>query len=261
MKNRFDFRRFVQVLRLSWQTQPVLPYILLIAFVPLLYIYFISDIRNSGNVAPQRNYFSLGLYMAFCFYFYSCGWLYAGMICSEFGKQGAATRYLLLPASTLEKWLAKSVLALLVFPLICWLTYNLAFKGFEWLSMPLFTFRFEDIDWGSWEMQMAFYFFFLSLPVAYASGLIWKRFGVLKGLVFMFILFFILFQFIQWVHEQHPYDSNIAVLLQEVKPPFFDLKNGSSIQQLNHIFWSMAFYVPSLLLLASTYFFMKEKEL
>ncbi len=256
MKNRFDFRRFVRVLRLSWQTQPVLPYIVLVAAVPLLYLYFLGDARNVFVSLRSDNSF-----LAFNAYFCIAGWIYAGMAYNELGKQSTAVQYLLAPASTFEKWLAQALLALVVFPLITWLSFNLAFKVFELISVRLFAFRYPAIDWFSRDMRVTFFFFYLSLPAAYASGLIWKRFGMLKGLVFVFVLLLILFQVIRIGVEKHPYDSGWGALLQEINMPFLELDCDDATRRLVGIFWVLAAYVPSLLLLAASYFLIREKEL
>ncbi|MCC6282540.1 MAG: hypothetical protein IT262_18190 [Saprospiraceae bacterium] len=256
MKNKFDFQRFVRVLRLSWQTQPLLPYIVLVAAVPLLYLYFFGDARSMFVSLRNENPF-----LAFSAYFCIAGWLYAGMAYSELSKPAAAVRYLLVPASTLEKWLAKAVLALVVFPLVTWLSFNLAFKGFELFSVRFFAFRYSAIDWYSRDMLVTFFFFYLSLPVAYASGLIWKRFGIVKGFVFVFVLFLILFQVIGIGFEKYPYDSGQGVLLQETNLPFLELDCDDATRRLVGLFWLLAAYVPSLLLLAASYFLIREKEL
>jgi len=166
MKNTFNFQRFVQVLRLSWQTQPVLPYIVLLAGIPIMYLIFSMEARSVFISLRSDNPF-----LVFNAYFWICGWLYAGLIYSELEKIGTATRYLMIPASNLERWLAKSLLAILVFPLIAWLTFNLAFKGFEMLSLRSFAFRYPTIDWLSKDMFISFFLFYLALPAAYASGL------------------------------------------------------------------------------------------
>ena len=256
MKNTFNFQRFLQVLRLSWQTQPVLPYIVLIVGIKIMYLIFLGEARSPFVSLRSDNPF-----LVFNAYFWICGWLYAGLIYSELEKPGAATRYLMTPASNLERWLAKSLLAVIVFPLIIWLTFNLAFKGFEILSLRWFAFRYPAIDWLSRDMFISFFIFYMALPAAYASGLTWKRFGILKGFIFVFVLFIILYQFIQAGYEQYPYDSGHGVLLQEVNLPFLEKNSNAATQASVSLFWLLAAYIPSLLLLASTYFFIREKEI
>ncbi len=256
MKNKFDFHRFLRVLRLSWQNQPVMPYIVLIVGVKIMYLIFWGDARSV--FIPLR---SDTPFLVFNAYFWICGWLYAGLIFSELEKSGTATRFLMIPASNFEKWLAKSLLAVLVFPLITWLTFNLAFKGFEILSLRSFAFRYAAIDWLSRDMFISFFIFYLALPAAYASGLTWKRFGILKGFIFVFVLLIILYQVIQAGFEQFPYDSSEGVLLQVVNLPFYEVDINAATRTSVNLFWLLAAYVPSMLLLASTYFFIREKEI
>ncbi|MCC6279722.1 MAG: hypothetical protein IT262_03920 [Saprospiraceae bacterium] len=256
MKNNFDFQRFLKVLRLSWQTQPVLPYAVLVAAVPLIYLSFMGD-AFSAHVSLRNE----SPFLVFSAYFCGCGWLYAGMAYHELGMPGTAVRYLLVPASSLEKWLAKSLLALIVFPAITWLTFNFALKGFEMLSLRWFAFRYAPINWFSRDTVVVFFFFFLALPAAYASGLTWKRFGVLKGFIFVVVLFVILYKIMQSGFDQQLYNSGRGILLQEVNLPFWEMDCDAATQKSVGIFWLLAAYVPSLLMLAASYLFIREKEL
>lgn len=256
MKNTFDFRRFVQVCRLTWQTQPVLPYIILLAAVPLMFLYFFNDARTSfvslRNQAP---------FILFMLYLCGCGWLYAGIVFNELSKTGNATRFLMTPASVLEKWLAKSLLVLLVFPLIACIAYNAAFQLFGLLSVRWFAFHYLSIDWFSPDIKVTLFFFYLGLPWAFASGLVWKRLGVLKGLIFFFILLVVLYQVMGLGFGQYAPDSGEEMLLQKVLPPFYGTEADAGTQSLIGIFWLMGGYLPSALLLASTYLFIKERSL
>ncbi|HOY04207.1 MAG TPA: hypothetical protein PLO67_02330 [Saprospiraceae bacterium] len=256
MKNTFDFRRFVQVCRLTWQTQPVLPYIILLSAIPLIFLFFFDDAR--GGFVSLRNEAPLVLF-AVCMW--GCGWLYAGLAFHELGNTGSANRYLMVPASTLEKWLAKSLLVFFVFPLIIWVAYNIVFQIFGLFSVRWFAFEYAPVNWYSLEVKTALFFFYLGLPVAYAAGVVWKRFGVLKGLVFICVLFFVLIQVISIGAGQYFLNSGRGMLLSEVSPPFYGSDADAGTLGLINIFWLLAAYVPSALLLASTYFFIKERTL
>ncbi len=256
MKNSFDFSRFVQVFRLSWQTQPLLPYIILIAAIPLMYLTFFMDARHERvSLEDATPLIIFGIYLL------ACGWLYAGMIFSDLGRQGSATRYLMLPGSTIEKWLAKSLLVWIVFPVIGWIAFNVAFHLFEFFSVRWFAFRYDLIYWRSSDMFVVLFFFYLGLPAAYASGLVWKRFGIWKGLVFVFTLFLILFNIINIGMYQYPFGSGYGVLMNAVEVPFFETDHDTATRRLARLFWPLAMYIPGLLLLSSTYFFIKGKEL
>lgn len=256
MKNTFDFRRFVQVCRVSWQTQPLLPYIILITAIPLMFLYFFEDARSSYISLRNQTPF-----VVFAVYLCSCGWLYAGLAFNELSRAGNAARFLMVPASVLEKWLAKSLLVFLVFPLIAFIAYNVAFQLFQQLSVRWFAFHYAPIEWHSPDILVALFFFYLGLPGAYASGLVWKRFGILKGVVFIAILFVILFQIISIGFGQFAFNSGNVISLQEVSPPFYGSDADADTLGLIRIFWLSAAYVPSALLLGSTYFFIKERTL
>jgi hypothetical protein len=117
------------------------------------------------------------------------------------------------------------------------------------------------MDWSSREIKITLFYFYLGLPAAYASGLVWRKFGVLKGLVFIFVLFVVLFQIISIGFGKFVYNSGKGMLLQEVSPPFYGSDADAETLGLISIFWLFAAYLPSALLLASTYFFIKERRL
>lgn len=256
MNNTFDFRRFVQVFRLSWQNQPILPYIVLLGMIPLLLFFFAIDAHGAfvdlQNSTP---------FMMFNLYLLTCGWLYAGMAFGELGKTGGAARYLMLPASTLEKWLAKSLLVWIVFPFVIWLAFNVVFEVFGWMSLPWMAFRYPSIDWHSGDIKISLFIFYMSLPAAYASGLAWKRLGVLKGLVFFVVLFIVLFQLALIGTGGFNFVMDRSALLEQVSISFSDPKIDANTQALVRIFWALGVLLPSFLLLLSTYFFTRERTL
>ena len=256
MKNTFDFTRFGRVLRYTWVTQPVLPYIVLLAALPLVFLYLLRR-AATGDVSI----FNDDPFLIFITYFMGSSWLYAGLNFREFSRFGSASRYLLLPGSVLEKWLAKVLLTFFAFPLIAWIIFNLAYQGLGILSARLLAFRFAAIDWTSLDMQASLFFCFLTLPAAFASGIVWKRFGFLKGLVFVFVLFIILYFVVADSINRSSSKAPQAVLLQEVNLPFAGLEYPDDTRLLVHLFWALAAYLPALLLLGSTYMLMKEKEI
>lgn len=256
MKNTFDFRRFIQVCRLTWQTQPTLPYIILLATVPLMFLFFFNEVSS-----PYLSLRNQTPYVMFAIYLCGCGWLYAGLAFNELGKTGSAARFLMVPASVLEKWLAKSLLVFLVFPLITYIAYNIAFQLFEQVSVRWFAFHYVPVDWLSPDIKVTLFFFYLGLPAAYVSGLVWKRFGVLKGMAFIAVLLLILLQIISIGFGQVVANSGKSMLLGEVSPPFYGTDADANTQSLIFIFWLMTAYLPSALLLISTYLFVKDRTL
>ncbi len=255
MKNTFDLARFGRVLRYTWVTQPVLPYIVLVAVLPLIFLYLLRTAAAEGV-----SIFSDDPYLMFNTYFFGCGWLYAGLSFSEFNRFGSASRFLLLPGSVLEKWLAKVLLTFFVFPLITWISFNLAYQGLALLSARLLAFRFSAIDWHLLNMQASLFLYFLTLPAAFASGIVWKRFGFLKGLVFVFVLFILMYFITIDGINRYNYTLSLTVLFGEINLPFaeWDCLDGTRV--LIHLFWILACYLPALLFLGSTYVMMKEKE-
>ncbi len=256
MNNTFDVRRFVQVFRLSWQNQPILPYLVLLGMIPLLLFFFFIDAHGAYvNLQSETPFLMFNVYLC------ACGWLYAGLAYSELGKTGGAARSLMLPASTLEKWLAKSLLVGVVFPFIIWLTYNLLFEVFGWMSLHWMAFRYRSIDWGSGDVKISLFIFYMSLPAAYASGLAWKRLGVLKGLVFFVVLFIVLFQLALIGTGGFSFGMESSVLLEQVSMSYYDPQLDTHTQVLVRLFWMIGVFIPSFLLLLSTYFFTRERTL
>jgi hypothetical protein len=256
MNNRFDFRRFIQVMWYTWVTQSLLPYIAMAVSALLVFLYLSLGARN-GNASFYNN----DSFLAFTFYFLGCGWLYAGLMFGEFSKRSTTGFYLHLPASITEKWLAKVLLTFIVFPTVLCFFFRLSYWGFNELSARLLAFRYLPFEWGSRNMQVIFFLFFLSLPAAFASGLIWRRFGIFKGIVVVFGLFLALALVADIGFGLYPYQSTHSVLLQEVNIPFFELDSPDSTRTLVMWFWALAIYIPSLLFFVATWFFMKEKEI
>lgn len=256
MQDTFEFRRFGRVLRYTWLTQPSLPYIVLVAALPFLFIFMLRQAASD-----YTSIFSEEPVWAFNFYFTACGWLYAGLIFGEFGRFGTAHRYLLLPASVLEKWLAKILFAFLVFPLVIWLTFCLAFQILGVLTVQLYAFRFQAIEWDSSLIRATLFFFFLSLPGALASGIVWKRFGILKGGVLVFVLLVLLYFIIDLdTGYRGLARESMGALLWAIALPFSDMEGPARTRWLMQVFWVFAAYLPALLLLGSTYLIMKKKE-
>lgn len=254
MKNTFDLSRFGRVLRYTWSTQPVLPYVVLVAAIPLLFLYLLrSASREYSHV------FNDDPVLAFVCFFFASGWLYAGLSFREFGRFGSASRYLQLPASLPEKWLAKVLLAFGAFPLITWSAFYLAFQGLGVLLPRLVVFRFAPIDWQA-ILPTTLFFFYLTLPAAFVSGIVWKRFGFLKGLILFFIVFVVLyFTAIDGV-QRFAYTQAQTALFDELLFPYDRTDCSPATCAHIRLFWVLAAYIPASLCLVATYFLMKEKE-
>ena len=256
MNNIFDFRRFVQVFRLSWQNQPILPYVVLLGMIPLLLFFFVID-AFGAYINLQSN----GPFLMFNEYLFICGWLDAGVAYSELGKPGSATRYLMLPASALEKWLAKSLLVWIIFPVITWLTFNLVFEFFGWISLRWFAFKYRPINWVSADLGISLFIFYMALPAAYASGVAWKRLGILKGLVFFVVLFIVLIQLILIGTGGFSFVNGKSSLIEQVSLSYYNDDIDADIQIMVRYFWLIGILIPSFLLFISSYFFTRERTL
>ena len=256
MNKKFDFQRFIQVMWYTWVTQPVLPYIAMVTSTLLIFFYLSIGAREGS-----ASFYNNDPFLAFSFYFVGCGWLYAGMAFGEFNKRASVGFYLHLPASLTEKWLAKVLLTFIVFPTVLCLFFKVTYWGFNELSTRIFAFRYLPFDWSSADMKVTFFMFFLGLPAALSSGLIWRRFGIFKGLLFSFGLCLLLFQIVDSGFNRHSYKSETGILLQEVNLPFLELDCNDATRVLVLWFWVLAGYIPALLFFVSTWFFIKEKEI
>lgn len=255
MKNTFDLPRFARVLRYTWATQPVLPYIVMIAAIPLMLTYLL---RVAGS--DFSSIFGPELFLVFVAYLFGCSWLYAGLSFSEFGHFTKASRFLMLPGSVFEKWLAKVLLAWFVFPLIVVVVFQLTHYFLDILTARLFAFRFRTFDTFLADMRLVWFFLLLTLPAAFAAGIVWKRFGLLKGIVFVFVLLLLLYFLVADGFERYNYASSTGVLLREVGFPFGKQDCTGDTCALVQLFWVLAAYLPALLLFISTYVLMREKE-
>lgn len=256
MKNRFDFRRFIHVMWYTFVTQPLIPYVAALAAVPLMYFVFSFELNSGFN-----NFDSHTPLIAFCLYFIICGWLYAGMIFHEFRKRTAAGVYLMLPAARLEKWMAKALLSFIIFPAFLVFLFKLAMYGFEFISLPLFIFRYSPLDWSVVEVKLVFFVFYMVLPVVFNISLLWRRFGILKGIALAFTVLMSLFYLIQWLTTIPSTDSSTLLLIEVVNPFFLKSVCSGEACRLVWWFWLLSTYIPSLLFLMSSWFLLKSKEI
>ncbi len=135
--NRLIFQILLN-LRLKWKTYAML---ILIALVILTFHYFNKDFRAAEfissrisntqlfNTTPDIdiNKFHFKWFPQFIL-FLSC--VITSLSFSEYSNSTSRTFYLSLPSSTLEKWLAKVIIALVVIPL----SLTFMYQVFIWLS-------------------------------------------------------------------------------------------------------------------------------
>jgi hypothetical protein len=242
MREQFDFTRFMRSLWLTWVEQPLLPYLLIPVVLALQAFWLLGTAQNSPMAFNEDRYT-----MVFTMYILLCGWLYAGLSYSLFGEQDKGMQYLMVPASVLEKFLAKVFLVFAVFPLICVLVFYGFSKLVDLATMNYYAVRFRALDLASLDTYLTILFFYLGLPVALVSGLIWRRFGVFKmalSLSLILTVFLLLVPFVRGM-----------TVMQNMEPP------GSTPLTIYNAFWYLAFYLPAALCLIAAYFLLREKEI
>jgi hypothetical protein len=256
MKPEFSLSRFWQTLRWSWQTQPLVPYMVMLGLIPFGYYFLVSEAyyQSSLEKATDGTFFCLTIMMLLC------GWLYAGLSFQVFSKNTTGMQYLLLPASVLEKWLAKVIMAFVVFPLIILITFHLALWVFNFFAQSLIVFRYPPVDWEMHEIKIVFFFFYLLMPLAFASGLLWKRFGFFKTILTGAILLFLMVQYMIWA-DLPKSSTNFSPLISDVVMPFMDFNGLPATKKLMDLFWLFVAYIPAALCFAASYVLLKNKEI
>lgn len=256
MKDRFDFLRFTHVMWYTFVSQPLIPYVAALAAVPLMYAVFAMELNPGTN-----SFYGTTPLTAFAMYFIICGWLYAGMIFHEFRKKTAAGEYLMLPASQLEKWLSKALLAFIVFPALLIMFFKLAMYGFGFISAPLFAFRYPPFDWSVTEVKIIVFIFYMVMPAAFIISLLWRRFSILKGIALAFALLLSLFFSINRLLPNTSFEGTTTALINVVTPVFLKQECTGDACTLVWWFWMLSTYIPALLLFTSSWFLLKSKEI
>lgn len=210
--------------------------------------------QSSLDRANYSTFFCLAIMMLLC------GWLYAGISFQVLSKNTTGMQYLLLPASVLEKWLAKVIMVFVVFPLIVLLTFHLALWVFNFFAQSLIVFRYPPVDWESFDIKIVFFFFYLLMPLAFVSGLLWKRFGFFKTILTGAILLFLMVQYLIWA-DLPKSNAYFSPLISDVVPPFMDFEGLPTTKTLVDLFWLFAAYIPATLCFVASYFLLKNKEI
>lgn len=251
----------MRVFRLTWISQPLLPYFAMLAAIPFMYLILSLDIRHFDG-----SFYTGALLLSFFVFFCGSGWLYAGLSFSDLSQPDPARRYLMIPATVFEKWLSKTILTFIVFPITSWIVFNAAIALFKAITVRAFAFQYAPIDWSLVEYRAIFFLFFLLLPVGFAAGLMWKRYGIIKTIVSAFALMILLFFLVSWRAGTTVSTSADGSYLKEtlfdnIVLPHFLNPDRVEMELPQHLFWIIGFYLPSLLFFAATYFLLKEKEI
>jgi hypothetical protein len=256
MKLEFSLTRFLQTLRWSWQTQPLIPYMVMLGLIPFGYYFLANLAYHQSNLENAND----GIFFCLAIMMLLCGWLYAGISFQVLSKNTTGMQYLLLPASVLEKWLAKVIMAFVVFPLILLITFHLALWIFNFFAQSLIVFRYPPVDWEMHEIKIVFFFFYLLMPLAFVSGLLWKRFGFFKTILTGAVLLFLIVQYLIWSDFSNR-NGSYRPLISDVVPPFMDFEGTPATKTLVDLFWLFAAYIPATLCFVASYFLLKNKEI
>ena len=248
MHIEFSLPRFWQTLRYTWQTQPLLPYMIMVGLLPFGYI-LLGEYFNED--APWA-FFTVILFV--------CGFLYAGLSFKELNHPVTARQYLGLPASIAEKWMAKWLLAFVVFPLIAILFFQLSMLVFNTISLRLWTMRYLPPRWSCDAAHLVFFFFILIQPLAFVSGLLWTRFSVFKTLLAILVIGFILILIAARIEQPYNDANQTMSLLSANVVPVLPVNLPDELRGYIQQFWLFGAYLPAFLLLIASYLLLKNKE-
>ncbi len=243
----FSFARFVRMLRYSWQTQSVLPYYVAIGLTPFVFYGLAEGFNDDTSFICWSLLLSI------------CGGLYAGMSFQEFSHPVRGRHYLSIPASVTEKWLAKFLLAFVVFPVLLTLFFRIILSLFNLLAVRIWVLRYGPMDWSGDDIQIFVFFFFLLLPLAFVSGLFWKKYGLIKTMLVLTALFFLLVNLDSLLVFQS--NNQVVTVLNLLSVPVLDQPVLPEYSGLNTRFWVFGGYIPSFLLLIASYLLLKNKEI
>ncbi len=228
----------------------------MLGLIPFGYYFLVNAAYYQSNLENAND----GIFFCLAIMMLLCGWLYAGVSFQVLSKNTTGMQYLLLPASVLEKWLAKVIMAFVVFPLIVLLTFHIALWIFNFFAQSLIVFRYPPVDWGSFDIKIVFFVFYLLMPLAFASGLLWKRFGFFKTILTGAVLLFLIVQYLIWSDFSNR-NGSYRPLISEVVLPFMDFEGTPATKTLVDLFWIFVAYIPATLCFVASYFLLKNKEI
>jgi|JI7StandDraft_1071085.scaffolds.fasta_scaffold03909_8 hypothetical protein len=243
----FSFVRFVRTLRYSWQTQSVLPYYVALGLAPFVFYGLAEGFTAEGPFICWSLLLSI------------CGGLYAGMSFQEFSHPVRGRQYLSIPASVTEKWLAKFLLAFVVFPGLITVFFRIMLGLFNLMAVRIWVLRYGPMDWSSDTVQIFLFFFFLLLPLAFVSGLFWKKYGLIKTVITLAVLFFVLLNLDSLMMYQS--NNEVVTVMNLLTVPVLDASVSPEYSGLSTRFWLFGGYIPSFLLLVASYLLLKNKEI
>jgi len=257
----FSLKRFYQLLRndvlINYKTY-------LLTFIGAFFLgfaIFYMDMpkHNVGYVYNHINYMRIVIISLF-----GLG-VFVGLSFPEMSNKIRATNYLLLPASTFEKYLVQFLIrfigGIILFILIIWLDTHLArwtilnfYKELDPLTIQKLTFQ-NMINGEKTHIMLAMIFAILSLgSYLFSVRLFFKKNALVKTVISFGIVVYILFCLtVMFSHLFYPETNGFNVNLKE-----YELTN---LHVRNVEFWLYSImYLSGLFLLPLGYFKLKEKQ-
>jgi len=181
----------------------------------------------------------------FFFSLFASGAIFSASIFKEFRQSGSRSQYLSLPASTLEKWLSKWILAVPVHILISFILITLSYTVMgnilhnvwsECHFIPL-----SEISRSEFSNSIKTYFIFQAICLI--CGIVYNKYALIKTLATALI---------------------IMLLFSAIMTILIKITNGAESNLDIHVgpdkLASISYFITPLIWLAS-YFKLKEKEL
>jgi hypothetical protein len=240
-------------------------YLAIAAFLILwlgVYLNFTNPMLFSERA--QVAYYFITLFLTGC--------LSSGVLFSELGSKSKAIHYLLLPASSLEKFLTNLVFGVLVF----FVLYSAIFLGVDYIVVSIANYKF-DTHWQVINLLSlnqyqnpfseggntnTFYFYFPIQAVFLLCSVYFRKHGLFKAIVvtgLLWVLFVVLFILYQSLMPIGRFISGIE--LYEIIEPSGDNKlvRVPAVVSISTVVFFKFLLTP--LLWAAAYFRLKEKEL
>lgn len=270
MQTYFNITRFLKTLKYDLQLHGK-TYLYALAAMTVVFFFYnyykisttnILGFRASNNVVEYYRY-SLGIFIGdFTFMFFCSLVFVVGTSFPMLRKTTTTSNYLLLPASTLEKFFTQFCIRFLVFPLfyvlIYWITFKLAviayfiFEHVPTVKVEIFTF--SDAILKSIDDKGTIVIIGISL-FTFAGATFFKKYAIFKTIItflimgFTYYVFAVAFSYIfipNWVKGFEPNYFTRTII-----------NNYSNIDFLVYFLFSFS----SLFLVFIAYFKLKEKEL
>lgn len=220
-------------------------------------MFLVGDEIHGGKVPPDAGEIVYGMMLVVC------GALFSLSIFREYRSAGSRVQYLALPASHLEKFLAKWIYVYPLYFLICTVVFLLGYKMFGLLFENVFTvtfFKLEDLHFEIFKEIIKVFIGVQAVSLFFSS--LFNKYPIPKSLAFGFVAWmasvFVVIMMLRIIfHEQF---TGVFTKKRDVMNMRLNSDTMSFVEGLGEMNLAVPMISIALFFWVVTYFKVKEKE-